>query len=783
MPASRRARPAPVANPDPPAGIDRRGFLGWVLAAPTLLVGVTAAGALLGEDEAGAAILSPPEPSDLYDLTDLLTDATLPTSLLVKVGVRPDGTVTYALPRAEVGQGLTTAVAMIIADEMDVPLERVRVTLADARPELVWNQLTGGSNSIHSLYRPLRTAAAVARNRLVAAAAAQWGVSADRLTTSKGVVYGPSGRSADYGSLTEAAASSTTTAETVTLKPAAALNVVGSAQSRIDALEAVTGRKRFTMDLQVPNALPTMVHRAPRINARVASVANLAAIRAMPGVTDVGVISTGVAVRARTFGQCIDAVRALHVTWTGGTVNAQSDATVLARLKKAEIPLLVPKVPVLAKTVEGSFTFYFRSNSPLETNCAIADVRAGSAEIWASLKSPVVTQETLAQNLKLPVSKVKVHVTQGGGSFGRHLFGDFAYEAAEASKLFGKPVKLMWHRTDDFRHGRTHPMATSRIRATVFGGNVLTYEQRHTGVATDFTHGLGEILLAMGAKLPGGDLTFAQTVFTLTQNVPYNFGITDQLLREVFQYTDFHTGSMRNIYSPDVATARELITDRLAKVVGKDPYTFRRAFVKDARMKAVLTKLGAVGMWGRPMPAGTAQGIALHSEYKSRIGALVEIDCRPDTVNRDVPDAFTGPRVTKVVIVVDVGLTINQRGLEAQMQGGAMDGIATALTSSLHLANGIFKEGSWDNYYYTRQWNVPPDVQVVIMPNTTTTPGGAGELAAGVVMAAVACAYGRATGTMPTEFPINHNQPLGFTPLPLVPPIPQSPTDGLANAF
>ena len=152
-------------------------------------------------------------------------------------------------------------------------------------------------------------------------------------------------------------------------------------------------------------------------------------------------------------------------------------------------------------------------------------------------------------------------------------------------------------------------------------------------------------------------------------------------------------------------------------------------------------------------------------------------------MHRQVPDAFTGPRVTKVVVVVDVGLTINPRGLKAQMQGGAMDGIATALTSSLHLTDGHFAEGSWDNYYYTRQWNVPPDVQVVILPNTTGSPGGAGELAAGVVMAAVACAYARATGVMPTAFPINHNQPLGFEPLPTVPPIPQSPTDGLAHAL
>ena len=783
MTASRRARSASSAEPDRPTGVGRRGFLGWVLAAPTLVVGAPAAGALLGGEAADAAILSPPEPSDLYDLTDVLTDATLPTSLLVKVGVQADGTVTYVLPRAEVGQGLTTAVAMIIADEMDVPLEQVKVTLSDARPELVFNQLTGGSNSVHSLYRPLRTVAAIARNRLIAAAAAQWDVSTDQLTTSEGVVRGPNGRSATYGSLSAAAAAETTTRVNVALKPATALSLIGSAQSRIDALDAVTGRKKFTMDLQVTNALPTMVHRAPRINAKVASVENLAAVRAMPGVTHVGVISSGVAVRARTFGQCIDAVRALQVTWTGGTVNGQSDATVLARLKKAEIPLIVPNVPLLTKTVEGKFTFYFRSNSPLETNCAIADVRADSAEIWASLKAPQVAQATIAENLKLPLHHVKVHVTQGGGSFGRHLFGDFAYEAAEASKLFGKPVKLMWHRTDDFRHGRTHPMCTSRIRATVLAGEVLTYEQRHTGVATDFTHVVGDILSSMAVKLPGGDLTVAEAVFTLTQNVPYNYGVTDQLLSEVFQYTDFHTGSMRNIYSPDVATARELITDQLAKAVHKDPFTFRKAFVKDARMRAVLTKLGSVGLWGRAMPAGTAQGIALHSEYKSRVGALVEIDCRPETINREVNDGFAGPRVTKVVIVVDVGVTVNSRGLEAQMQGGAMDGIATALTSSLHLENGIFKEGSWDNYYYTRQWNVPPEVQVVIMPNTTTTPGGAGELAAGVTMAAVACAYGRATGTMPTEFPINHNQPLGFTPLPLVPPIPQSPTDGLAHTF
>ena len=266
------------------------------------------------------------------------------------------------------------------------------------------------------------------------------------------------------------------------------------------------------------------------------------------------------------------------VTWGPGSVDGESDATVLAKLKKAEIPLAVPDVPTLAKTIEGSFTFYFRSNSPLETNCAIADVRADSAEIWASLKTPIVTQQTIAQNLGMPQNKVTCHVVEGGGSFGRHLFGDYAYEAAEISQKIGKPVKLMWHRTDDFRHGRTHPMCTSRVRATVLGNNVLTYEQRHTSVATDFTHGLGEILTAFSAKLPEGNLTFSESIFELSANVSYNYGVTTQLLNEIYNYDDFHTGSMRNVYSPDVCTAQELITDQIAKTLHKDPVAFRLAF-------------------------------------------------------------------------------------------------------------------------------------------------------------------------------------------------------------
>ena len=760
-----------------PGGTPRRRFLGYLIAGPTLAV---AASLVTFEDKAGAVVKSPPELSDVTDLGDVLTEAAMPTASLITIVVNTDSTASFALPRAEVGQGITTTAAMLISEELDLAVEKIQVTLADARPELVFNQLTGGSNSVRSIYHPVRVAAALARQQLIEAAAKQWKVRKASIHTHDGVVTAP-GHSATYGQLATAAAASKTTSASVTLKKPADFTVIGTARSHIDALASVTGTKTFTMDLQIPNALPTMVCRPPTINGTVTSVANLAAVQAMPGVTDVAVVSTGVAVRATTFGQCIDAVRALNVSWGPGSEDGKDDARVLAELKKNEVPLVVPKATKGAHTIDAAFTFYFRSNSPLETGCAIADVRADRAEVWSPLKSPIVAQGHIADLLNLPVDKVTVHVTTAGGSFGRHLFWDAALEAAEISKAMGKPVKLMWHRTDDFRHGRTHPMATSRIRATWAGKNVLTFEQRHTSIRTDFTHGVGDVLTAYLAGQPLGKLGFSEAVFSLTQNVPYNFGVTDQILNEVDG--GFHTGSMRNIYSPDVTTAKELMVDQLAAAMGQDRYQFRRTFLKDARSRAVLDKAAQVGNWGRTMPAGTAQGIAFHEEYKGVAACLVEIDCRPATVNRPITDGVTGPLVTKVVYVVDVGLPINPRGLEAQMLGGVMDGIAQVLTSSLHFVNGLPLEGSWDNYFYTRQWNVPPDVTIVVMPPTTGKPGGAGEFGVAASMAAVASAYAKATGTMPAEFPINHNGPLGFTPLPTVPPIPQSPTDGLANAF
>ncbi|HJS96292.1 MAG TPA: molybdopterin cofactor-binding domain-containing protein [Solirubrobacteraceae bacterium] len=766
-------------------GISRRRFIGYLIAAPTLV-----AAADLRAAQPARASVATVQPVDFYDLTDFLTDAANLTAALITVTVNPDGTASFALPRAEVGQGITTAIAMVIADELDLPLSKVKITLSDARPELEFNQLTGGSNSVHSLYDQVRIAAAIARGQLAATAATQLQTPMPKLALKNGVITAPDGSALTYGDLARPAATQRTRAVLAQLKPASQQTLVGTPQPRIDAMEIVTGTKQFAMDLEVAGALPTMVCRPPTINGTALAVLNQSQVRAMDGVTDVAIIPHtqfvpgGVAVRAATFGQCIDAIRALEVTWAPGPAAGKSDPDVLADLLGAELPM----TPGLGQTLDQRFTFYFRPGDPLETNCAVADVRSGSAEIWSAMKSPIYFQETVAQILGLPVSSVKAHVTQGGGSFGRHLFADAAFEAAAISKAMGKPVKLMWHRTDNFRQGRVHPMCTSRVRVSYLGTNVLAFDQRHTSVATDFTHGLGEMLSATLGDLPEGDfLGYSQSVFTLTANVPYNFGAVTQLLNEVYHPpgSQFNTSSVRNIYSPEVTVAKELMVDRVAKAMGQDPYQFRRSFVRDPRMLAVLDAAAKAANWGKRMSPLTAQGIGIHHEYKGYAACVAEIDCTPATVNRKVENGYTGPRVTKVTYAVDVGLPINPLGLEAQMIGGIMDGIAQALTYSLHLQDGHFLEGSWDNAYYTREWNSPPagGIQVIIMPPNQSEPGGAGEFGVAASMAAVANAYARATGTMPTSFPINHDQPLGFTPLPTVPPIPQSPTDGLQEAF
>ncbi|WP_127355576.1 xanthine dehydrogenase family protein molybdopterin-binding subunit [Actinacidiphila soli] len=732
--------------------VARRRFLTYLVAAPTLTVAAQLVMDAVAPATASAVIPTAPAIADLVDLGDILILAGLPTSDMLVLAVGEDGTATLGLPREEVGQGLTTAIAMLVAEELDLPLTDVRIELDDARPELLFDQLTGSSNSIRSLYDPVRRAAAAARVRLVAAAAARWGLAAGKLTTGNGSVVAPDGRTASYGSLSVAAADASLTGLTVTLKAESQHTLVGTPTSRIDARKIVTGRQEYTLDLDIPGAKPCMVRRPPTVNGTVKSVANEAAIRAMPGVLDVVVIPTGVAVVAETFGQALAGKDALEVAWGPGTIDGLSDDGIRTKLKAA-----APSFSFLALTkhIDAEFDFAFVSHAPLETNSAVADVRSDHATIWSGLKSPIVAQQTIAAELGLPEDKVTVHVVQAGGSFGRRLFFDAALEAAQVSKASGRPIRLMWSRIDDMRHGRMRPATHHKLRATYALGQVLTFEHRVAAVETDFRHGLGEILTAMAAKLPTGlgNETIAQTLFLTTVKSPYNFGVTTQTLTEV--PLTMHTGSWRSVYSANARGAEEILVDELATAFGKDPLSFRRTFLKSDAQRAVLDKAAAAGNWGRTMPPGHAQGIAFHEEYKSRTACLVEIDATD-------PKA---PRVTKAVVAVDVGRPINPRGLEAQMLGGLTDAISTTLRAGLHIDKGLPLEGSYSQFHYARQKNSPTDVQVIVLPPAADAePGGAGELGVPAAVGAIANAYARATGTHPRTFPINFD--VDFTPFP-----------------
>lgn len=390
--------------------MSRRAFLATLLVAPTLTVAVTPTAS--GAPASGA-----------MDLGDVLVLAGRPTQhLLVVLELRGDGTVGLVLPRAEVGQGLTTSIAMLVAEELDVAVDAVVTTLADARPELLFGQLTGSSNSMRSLYWPVRHAAAAARARVIAAAALRWAVLPNGITLLDGTLTAADGRTMGIGEVAAAAADPALGVVAYAPKPDGQQRIIGTPTRRADARAMVTGELEYALDLDIPGALPVVVRRPPSIGGKVDSVDD-GALRSLPGVVDVAVIETGVAVMAETFGQAIDAAAAAVVSWKPGPVDNENDASIRASLHDAVQPFTT------SGNLDAEFDFAFVSHAAMETNSAVADVRSDSAEIWASMQTPIVAKQVIARVLGLPMSAVAVHVVNGGGSFGRRLFFDAPLEA------------------------------------------------------------------------------------------------------------------------------------------------------------------------------------------------------------------------------------------------------------------------------------------------------------------------------------------------------------------
>ena len=749
----------------------RRKILVYAISAPVLTIASGFTLNLAAPASASAQLLgplpplalTPPDTVDYYDVGDAIAQTSAPTMPLVKLVIGTDGRIRLELPRMESGQGITTAAAMMVAEELDAPMGMVDVVLADARPELVFNQLTGGSSSVRSLDLGLPLIAATARARLLGAASVQFGTSPSNLTIRAGVVIAPGGQTATFGSLTNAAAALPLPTN-ILRKAASQYQVIGTRTGRLDARDIVTGKKKFTMDQDVPNAIPTMMRMPSQIRGTIVSVNNLGTVRAMPGVLEVVVIppggaitprQVGVAVMAETFGQAWAAANMLDITWGNGPIRGQTNETIQATLKNSILPFVVP--PLGALTVDGEFEMAPASHAPLEVDCAIADVRANRAEIWAGLQSPIITQQAIAADIGLPVSALTVHVVPSGGSFGRRLFWDPVQSAAYISKVTGRICKLMYHRADDVRHGRMRPHQYQKIRATLLAGQVISYQQRAASPRVDTRHGFGEIFTAAFASAPPnvqqsiGNLAVEQSLFKTMVASPYNFGVHSKELLPLA--LDLNTCSFRSVHIQPARATEEIMVDEIAKRLNRDPVEFRLSYLRLARARAVLQKVAQAGNWGRPMPAGYAQGVAVHQETRAFTATLVEIDAR-EPLNA---------KVVKAVIAIDVGRPINPSGIEAQMQGGLSDSISLILNAGLTFKDGLPQESSFANYRFAKMRDFPKDVQIFIMPGTGDPIAGLGEVGFSASSGAIANAYARATGLKPRKFPLNA-QP-AFEPL------------------
>jgi isoquinoline 1-oxidoreductase subunit beta len=721
------------ASPASGGPLTRRRFLTYVVAAPVLTV---AAGSVIAPGKAYAVVPSPPQPENILDLGDVMVAATLQAEDLLVLEVTRDNRVVFRVPRAEVGQGITTALAIVVADEIDARLADVDVPLEEARQELGTAQSTGGSSSVRSLWDPVRSIAAEARARLVTAAAERWDLPASSLSARDTAVWAPDGRSATYGSLTEAAAEVVVPAVSNAPKPASEYRLIGKSTPRVDARSIVTGAAKFALDVEVPGALPTVVVRPPTLKGTVEAYDASAALK-MPGVVAVTELPSGVAVTAKTFDQALKAGAAVDVTWGPGTVDGTSDAKIKDDLEEAIPSTTYPALLLNQRVVEATFDFAFVNHAPMEVGSAVADVQSGSAEVWVATKSPTGAQSAVADAVGLGVDKVTLHVVRGGGSFGRRIYHEPAIEAARVSHAIGKPVKLMWTRNDDMRHGRVRPRSHHELRAVHALGEVLSYEHRMSCVELDLGSGTGQALVDAGYVNP----TIGSAFFNLSQSCPYNFGVVTESLNEVSY--DMPTAAWRSVYSAQARTAEEILVDEIAKALGINPVAMRRKFLKTAEAGAVLDKVATEGNWGRSMSPGSAQGVAMHAEYRSIAACLVEINCTGDK-----------PRVTKAVMALDVGRQVNPSGLKAQAMGSLIDGISTVLLAGNHLDDGAFREGSYSDFKYARQADAPLTCDVYLVGGSGK-PGGVGELCVPAAAAAVANAYARATGKKPRTFPIN----------------------------
>jgi isoquinoline 1-oxidoreductase beta subunit len=672
--------------------------------------------------------------------------------------------VTFVLFAVEMGQGVSTSNAQLIAEELGIDPAKMVLEFAPADRRydnpMAGLQATGASTTTAASWEPYRTAGATAREMLLEAAARSWGVPKSECVAEDGAIrHKPTNRSGRFGQFAEAAARLSVPDVTLRTRD---FRVVGKPIPRLDAAAKVDGSVVFGIDVKVPEARSAVVVRCPVPGGQVKSF-DAAAAKAMSGVEDVVQVPSGVAVVAKTYWHARQAAARVKVEWDEGPLAGFSTAALLETHRKlaregqgkrvhskGDAEAALSKA---ARVLEAEYTAPFLAHATLEPQNTTAHVTSSKCELWAPTQSPGILKEQLKLLLGYDSDNIIIHQTWIGGGFGRRLAQDYAIEAVEVSRAVGKPVKVVWSREDDMRHSPYRPAATHRVQGALDAqGRLVAW--KHTVVTQSLLEQIGEHWLrAIIAGAPGfmKSMTAGIAVPMLSAKDDTSvegakdlaYGVQNLAVDFVRHETGIPVGLYRSVGHSHSAFATESFVDEAAHAAGQDPVAFRRELLKfEHRHRWVLELAAEKAGWGTPLPPGRFRGVAVHKSFNTYVAAVAEVSVEGTEI-----------RVHRIVMAADCGRVVNPNIVEAQLEGAAVFGLSAALKHRISFENGRVQQRNFHDYELLRM-HESPKVEVHIRHNEAP-PTGIGEPGVPVIAPAVANAVFAATGKRLRDLPLS----------------------------
>jgi isoquinoline 1-oxidoreductase beta subunit len=655
--------------------------------------------------------------------------------------ITPDDVVSIRVASAEMGQGVMTALPMLIAEELDADWDKVRAEFAPVDPAyanpIFGRQQTGGSTAVRGYWSTLREAGAAGRELLLSAAAQTWGVPIESCHAQKGqIIHADSGRRLSYGALAGRAAR-LPVPKSVFLKEPGEFVLLGRAVPRLDIPAKVDGSAGFGADVQLPGLLTATVVRCPVFGGTLKKVDDTRA-KAIPGVRQVVTISSGIAVVAEHFWAAEQGRKALEIEWDQGADAQLDSAAITARMAElvdtgtagrndgdAETALRSA-----ARRVEAVYEVPYLAHACMEPMNCTAHVRADGCDIWVPTQAQTATHQTAMRLTGLPAGKIRVHSTYLGGGFGRRGEQDFVSDAIETARAAGAPVKVMWTREDDMQHDFYRPATYNRLAAAL----------DDQGIPVAWRHRIA------GASISARDSRERETSgtdFSATEgaaNLPY--AIPNILVSYARVNNSVPVGYWRSVASSQNAFITECFLDEVAAAGGQDPFALRRRLLREQpRLRGVLELAARKAGWETAPPAGRFRGIAVAESFRSYVAQVAEISIDSGRL-----------RVHRVVCAIDCGMVVNPDTIVAQMESGIVFGLTAALKGEISIANGRAVQSNFHDYPLLRL-DECPDIEVHIVPSDAA-PGGVGEPGTPPIAPAVANAVFAATGKPVRRLPI-----------------------------